>query len=882
MKHFIGKLYPIFISLYNLVKKHLKSTYNHLKKTDFTKTKEYLGIILLWIQLQYTIIKGKINKIDFSKIGYFLKTLKEYTFPTLLKIILLFRNTIITLHKKQILQRLFTKTQEILPNFSFKKWIAILSSALFVGILIFILGLVFFVKQGIFGKIPSYDDLRNISNQEASLVYSADDVLIGKFFNENRSAVDFEKIPPHVIDALIATEDSRFMEHDGVDYKSLLRVFFKSILLGDDKSGGGSTLSQQLVKNLFGRKRYYILSMPIIKIREMVIASRIEEIYSKEEILALYLNTVSFGENIFGIENAAMRYFSRHSNELTIEEGAVLIGMLKANTYYNPHINPKNSEGRRNIVMLQMTKNKSLTKQQYDSISQIPLKLKYKSALDYDREQGYFLSFIKNEASRIIEEYNSHHGTSYDLNKDGLRIETTLLKKMQNILLSENNKHILRLQKTLDNQLKKVRFWNKNKHIIEEWEQKNGKLPLTAKNGLFAYGMHDSIMNLNSIDSLKYCLSRLQSAVLASDPNTGAIRVWIGGTNYQFYPYNRVLSKRQVGSTFKPIVYYTALAHGLEPCKYIKNEKITYEEYDDWSPGNGTETYEGYYSVRGALANSINTIAAQVLFEAGIDESINTAKSLGIKSYIPEVPSIVLGVADISLFEMVQAYASFANGGYNSTLYAIENITTQDGKVLYKRRETKQEQILDEYALEELVSMMTDVVNSGTARRIREVYHIKGDIAGKTGTTQNNTDGWFIGYTPNLVMGVWVGVDNPAIKFQTTAVGQGANTALPIWALGYEKIMRYSWGKQFAGEFNFQYIDSLDCEMWRETDETILEKLGFELDSASRKERKEKRAERKAIRHATPTKSKPYKHNSVKKKVKRKVKKMFKKNRYKR
>lgn len=708
---------------------------------------------------------------------------------------------------------------------SIKKIAIVLLGSLVLANVVFIFGLIFLVNNGVFGKIPDNEALNNIQNREASLVFSVDGALIGKYYDENRSEVPLSKIPAHVIDALISTEDIRFLQHKGVDLRSLLRVFIKSLMLGNDNSGGGSTISQQLIKNYYGRKQYHFFSMPITKVREMIIASKLEEIYSKEEILALYLNTVSFGENVYGIENAAMRYFSKSCDKLTIEEGAILIGMLKANTYYNPHINQKNSFTRRNVVLSLMKNNNKISSTAYDSLKTIPLNLKYKSAVEYDQHFGYFLSYVKTKADSIINKYNADNRTDIDLLNDGLKIETTLDKRMQNIMLATQTKHLMKLQRELNEQLKQANFWNKNKNLISDHIKTKAPLSAEKKPTLLAWGIQDSVMLLSAIDSLKYYLSAIQNSILAASPQSGAIRTWIGGSNYQFYPFNRVLSKRQVGSTFKPIVYYTALEQGVKPCAFFKNEKKVYEEYDNWSPGNGTDEYEGYYSVRGALANSINTVAAQIIFEAGIENSIETAKRLGISSDIPEVPSIVLGVTDVSLFEMVQAYASFANGGYKTNLYAIESITTKQGTVIYKKEESSTQYILDKDITAQLTFMLTDVVNSGTARRIREVYNITDDVAGKTGTTQNNTDGWFIGFTPNLIMGVWTGLDNPAVHFQNTLTGQGANVALPIWAMGYNEIMKHPWGKLYSGTFSIELSRKLDCELWRLEDENMFEKL---------------------------------------------------------
>lgn len=687
-------------------------------------------------------------------------------------------------------------------------WAAIIA---IVSPILIILSLVLSIKAGLWGRLPSEMELKFVANHEASQVWSSDGKVIGKYYKENRIIIGLDEIPISALNALVATEDARFFEHKGVDLIALSRVLVKTILMSNSSAGGGSTISQQLAKNLYGRKRFAIMSMAITKIREMIIASRLEEVYTKDEILALYLNTVSFGENIYGIENASQRYFSKKCKNLKTEESAVLIGLLKGNTLYNPRKHPDRSLERRNTVLSQMYKYAYLKEGEYLELIEKPLKLNYKSSLKDWQENGYFLDYIKTIAHELINEYNTEHKTDFDIYTSGLKIETTLDKELQDDMRRSANKHLKSLQPQLDQQLRQVRFWNKNKELLDDLKVKTSK----KEPVLVPWFDDDSVMQMTSEDSLKHCMTRLQTSVMAADPSNGAIRVWIGGNNYQYAPYNRVLSKRQVGSTFKPIVYYSALEKGIAPCKMIKNELKVYEEYDNWSPRNSDGNYEGYYSMKGALANSVNTVTAEMLFEAGIDKVIENARKLGISSDLPEVPSIALGTASISMFEMVQAYACIANKGKFNNCYAIERITAHDGTILFEHEPQEAEQVLRGKFIRYLTGMMQAVADQGTARRLRSTYKLAFDIAAKTGTTQKNTDGWFMGFTKKLVMGVWVGADVPAVHFQNTRVGQGANTALPIWAAGMSRAERRAHDK-YTGSFGYKQLSKLDCVLYND------------------------------------------------------------------
>lgn len=737
-------------------------------------------------------------------------------------------------------------------TFNYIKIALISLAALFAVSVLSVVILISLVHAGSFGKIPTDDDLHNIRNHEASRVYSSDGALLGMYFDQDRSNVGYNDIPHYAIKALIDNEDVRFMEHDGVDYHAFVRVLVKSLLMGNTSSGGGSTISQQLAKNLFGRTtRYGRLSMPVNKIREMIIASKIEKIYSKDEILALYLNTVCFGDNVYGLENASLRFFNKSCNKLTLAESALLIGVLKGNSLYSPIINPEKSLERRNTVLKQMHKNGSISRNECEANIKRPLGLKYRSASQYLKENGYFLQQVRRESEAIIVAYNAKHKTAIDINTDGLTIRTTLDKAFQDIMLASVNRHLRTLQPLLDRELRNSHFWSNNSSLISSWAKENDLNDTDLKDKrpmLLPYFEADTVRTMSIRDSLKHALTRLQSAVLAADPHSGAVRVWIGGANFQMQPFDRVVSTRQVGSTFKPIVYYTALEDGLSPCKYFKNERAIYRQYEDWSPSNSDDNYEGWYSVRGALAHSVNTVTAEVLFSTSIGNIVRTARELGITADLPPVPSLALGTASISLAEMVQAYCAFATVGYPAQLYMIESITDKNGKELFTRADNTPKQILDETSVTELVAMLQTAVNEGTGTRIRGQYGIKAQVAGKTGTTQNNTDGWFIGFTHKLVMGVWTGADNPAVHFITTENGQGANTALPIWATGFKKMERSPLKKKYIADFPFEYPEYLDCELYRLDKPTAFEYVFGKRPSetrmgARRAERKRRKAE---------------------------------------
>ena len=705
---------------------------------------------------------------------------------------------------------------------------------------------IFSVYSGVFGELPDAKMLEKIENYTASEVYSVDGKLLGRYYIENRTNTAYNAISPHVINALIATEDARFFEHNGIDKISVLRVIFKTILLGDRSSGGGSTLSQQLAKNLYKRNDYSFLSMPVAKVKEAIIASRIESIYNKEEVLTLYLNTVPFGENIFGVEMAAERYFSTSPKKLTIDEAATIIGMLKAPFTYNPRLHPDKSKQRRNVVLNQMVKNATLDLKKAELLKKKPINLKYKKLSRLSGLATYFREQVRQYVQKEIETYNRENGTNYNLYTDGLKIYTSIDSRMQSYAEKAMKSHMKSLQKEFDNHWKNKKLFKKHPEIIRNEAKKTAlyknliskgldeksafdEMKKTKPTNLFGWD-GDFTKNISPLDSIAYYQSILHAGFMAMNPKDGAIKAWIGGIDYEYFQYDHVLSKRQVGSTFKPFVYAAAIENGARPCDYISNERVVYKDYQDWSPRNSDNTYEGYYSMQGGLQNSVNTISTKIAMATGLQSVVYQAQKMGITSNMEEVPSIALGTASVSLQEMLEAYTAFPNHGKHTKAHFIYKITTSNGKTILEYQQDQEErQVLKERTAKYMSHMLSAVVDSGTARSIRNRYKIKGSLAGKTGTTQSQADGWFIGFSPNLVMGAWVGAENPKVHFRSIALGQGAHTALPICASFYQQLEQ---SKAFANdlqevfpELSPEDKEMLDCKPYVKNNPQIFKNL---------------------------------------------------------
>lgn len=722
-----------------------------------------------------------------------------------------------------------------------------------IGGILFLLGALFFILVfiGVFGPVPSKQQLTVIRNPMGSEVYSADGKVLGRYYVENRSNVKFNEISPNVIKALVATEDSRFYEHRGIDEIALLRVFVKSILLQDHSSGGGSTLSQQLAKNLFPRVDLGPISMPVNKIREAIIAYRMERIYSKEDILTLYLNSVPFAENIFGIDVAAERFFSKSPIELNIPEAATIIGMLKANNYYNPHSNPDRARERRNLVIDLMAKQDYISTIEAEEFKAKPLVLKY-SPITYTLGPApYFTERLKPQLLKWCKEHTKENGENYNLYTDGLIIKTTIEYNLQFYAQESVKDYMKNLQNVFDMHWKGRDVFKENPEIIKSAlkssENKGKNTDEKIRTSLFTWnGLRDT--TVTRLDSIKHYLKFLNAGFIAIEPQTGALKAWVGGIDFRYYKFDHVTAPRQTGSAFKPIVYLSALETGILPDKYYPNVQKIYDEYNNWSPQNSHDEYGGYYTMKGALAKSLNTVSVEVLLDAGIANTIGLTKRLGIDADMPKFPSIALGVASVSLKDMVEAYAGIVNDGRPIKTFYLVEIADNEGNVLEKFTNQQDEiQAASPENCRTVINMMQAVVDEGTGSAIRSRFGVEGEFAGKTGTTQDNSDGWFIGVSPKLVTGCWVGADDPRIHFRTITYGQGAYMALPIVGSFYSRAQKDAKvNKYLGGSFNQpspEMLAMLDLPDY--TDVLQIEEKGFNLADIFR--RKDKKQELKPI-----------------------------------
>lgn len=698
--------------------------------------------------------------------------------------------------------------------------------------LLFILLLACFVRFGFFGRIPSASTLKKIKNPVASEIYSSDGQLLGKYYLENRTNISFDLFPGHMIDALIATEDVRFFKHSGLDWRALIRVGLRTILLQDRSGGGGSTITQQLAKNIFGRKNHFVFTVPVNKMREIFIAKRLEKVYSKEEIIELYLNTIPFGHNFYGLEVASRRYFGKSASRLRPEESATLIGMLKANTYYNPALHPERSRERRNTVLQQMVKYGFLNQEISDSLQLIPMRTEFTLENQATGKATHFRQMLRQEVLEILSKLSKPDGSEYNINLDGLKIYTTIDAGLQEYAESALQEHMTQLQAEFDRHWSGRKIWSKSaywdqavsnlEHYKKLREQGLSKDKIMArleeKREMYAYTFKGSKrVEWSSLDSLEHYLKQLRAGFLAMHPRSGAVKAWVGGTDYRFFQYDHVKSRRQVGSTFKPILYYSAFKNDFQPCDFFQNTLANYIDYDNWTPRNADEEYGGWYSLKGALTNSINTVAASLILRNGIARTIADAGNLGWKEDIPKVPSIALGTVESSLMEILPIYAGLTNTSYIPELYYINKITDRKGEILYERvQSTVKISKVDSAAALKVRTIMQNVVDAGTASRLRWKYGLRMEIAGKTGTTQDGSDGWFIGCTPEIVAGAWVGGEYPWIRFRTSNYGQGAHLALPIWAKFYRRLSvssKYNWVNRIRFETPDSFlIQHMDCE----------------------------------------------------------------------
>ena len=668
---------------------------------------------------------------------------------------------------------------------------------LFFGGFAFLILLFLCANFGLFGKMPSVQQLENPEADLASEIISADGLLMGKFYSENRSEVKYQEISPNAINALIATEDERFYDHSGIDAQALARVVFT---LGTQ--GGGSTITQQLAKMMLGQGKGNVLTRGVQKLKEWVVAVKLERNFTKEEIITLYLNRAPWG-NIYGIRNASRTYFQKEPKDLKIEEAAVLIGMLKGPSIYEPIRHAKNSIDRRNTVINQMAvaKQKFITPEEATRLKAKPLITNYKPIDEVVGIAPYYrrvlLDVLKDWCNKNT---NTHTGEPYNLYRDGLKIYTTIDSRMQRYAEEAVEKHMPVVQKKLDNYFKiRKNLWKGHENIVENamkqserWKlmkadeadeetiRKSFEVPVRMK--IFSWTgneKHEMDTVMTPIDSIKYHKQLLQTSFVAMDPKTGEIKAWVGGINYKWFKYDHVTAQRQVGSTFKPILYTLAVTDaGYTPETQISGEPLTLGGKTISSGGGGT--------MANCLAFSRNVAAWHLMATVGVSRTIEFSKQIGITANLPPYPSIALGTADIPMMQMLQAYTMFPNKGYNTTPVYVTRIEDKNGNLLHEFPVAQSKQVIGEADAYTMVKIMEGVVQIGTARGLNS-YDIPVQKAGKTGTTDANTDGWFIGYTPELLAGTWVGCGDPFIPIYKSNAG-GSEMAAPKWGIFMSKV----------------------------------------------------------------------------------------------
>jgi penicillin-binding protein 1A len=691
----------------------------------------------------------------------------------------------------------------------------------FGGMLLFF----FLASWGFFGAMPSFEDLENPESNLATEIISSDGVTIGKFYNENRTPIKYEDLPPHLVKALVATEDERFYEHSGIDAR---RTFGAALKLGSD--GGASTLTQQLAKLLFhGEGSSFKVFRLIQKVKEWIIAIKLERQYTKNEIIAMYLNKADFVNTAVGIRSASKVYFGKEPKDLTIDEAAMFVGMLKNPSLFNPIRRPEKTFNRRNTVLGQMVKNKFLTESQKKELEKKPIVLHFQPESHKEGTATYFREFLREYMKKWAKENKKPDGSDYDIYSDGLKIYTTIDSKMQEHAEEAVQAHMKNLQqeffaqqktnknapfvniteaetqKIINQAMRNSERWRVMKDMEKSEEEIIASFKVKTKMKVFSWkGEIDTIMT--PLDSIRYYKHFLQAGLMAMEPQTGHIKAWVGGINYKYFQYDHVgQGARQVGSTFKPFVYATAIEQlGMSPCDSIIDSpfmihKGRHHVTADWEPKNSDRQYRGMVTLKKALALSINTVSAKLIDKTGPEAVAELTKKLGVKTNIPIQPSIALGAVDITVEDMVAAYSTFANQGVYMKPQFISRIEDKNGVVLYEPVPESHD-VLNKDIAYAVIKLLEGVTESGSGVRLRTQGGGSGDnrwtgypymftnpIAGKTGTSQNQSDGWFIGMVPNLATGVWVGCEDRSARFNGITYGQGATAALPVWGYFMKK-----------------------------------------------------------------------------------------------
>lgn len=684
-------------------------------------------------------------------------------------------------------------TAEDIKKYNRRLWKLLIGGMVCFAIFIVLIGF------GVFGEIPSFRAIEHPKSNEATEILSEDGKILGTYFVKNRSNVNYSQLSPNVVNALIATEDIRFRSHSGIDFKRTFTIFAYALM---GKKQGGSTITQQLALNLFseeGRQKNYLKRI-IQKFQEWVIAVKLERNYTKEEIITMYLNTVDFGNQAYGIKSAARVYFNTTPDKLTIPQAAVLVGIQRGVTRYSPTKNPERSQLRRNTVMALMVQENYMTQQEFDIAKEKPLNLRFTAANNNDGIAPYFRAVLKSEVRKILEERSiTKNGIPYDLDRDGLKITTTINYDMQVYAEQAQKEYMKILQAQFTRSWKGRNPFKGMEMQIEQGVKRSDRYKALKLDGktddeitqdfntpskltIFTWkGNIDTLMK--PIDSVKYYKLLLRNAMMAMDPKTGYIKAWVGGINFEHFKYDQVkMGTRQVGSTAKPFTYTVAVENGISPCLTVPNVPVTISNpgSPDWTP-RSSGTLPGSITLQKALAYSQNYIAAYLMQQVGATAVANEIKKMGITSDVPVVPSIALGSFDASIYDMVGAYGVFANKGAWTQPTYILKIEDKNGVVLYDSKPVIKV-VLNEEVAYVMTRMLRGVVTGGTGYRLIGKYGITAPTGGKTGTTQNNSDGWFMSITPDLVTGVWTGCEDRAFHFTSTRDGEGANSALPIYA----------------------------------------------------------------------------------------------------
>lgn len=760
------------------------------------------------------------------------------------------------LHKiKSFFSRLWVKLRGVWPWYKSlyqgRPWYVKTGVALLSGLiaLIIYLGAVDLNFLWLFGKSPGFAQIKNPNTSSASEIYSADGKLIGKYFNENRTPVKYEEVNPQFWKALIDTEDERFYRHIGIDFQGLFGAA-KDALVGND-ARGASTITQQLAKNMFRVRTQYStgllgkipgIKILIMKSKEWIIALKLEMLYEKNDILTMYANTVDFGSNSYGIKTASKTYFNTTPANLTTEQGAVLVGMLKATTHYNPIANPKNSLRRRNVVLQNMVTKGDLSKKQYDSLSVIPIKLSYSVESNYDGQALYFREAVANYLKDWCEE------NGYDLYSSGLKIYTTIDTRMQKYAEEAARKQMKQIQRNFNN------HWGKN----DPWIDENGKvipgfieqiaqrqpvykylaakyqnnpdsityyLNKPHKVKLFDYDEGTIEKEMSTMDSIRYMVRFMHCSMVAMEPQTGAVKAWVGDINFNSWKYDKVTAMRQPGSTFKLFVYTEAMNQGLTPCDKRRDEYISMKVYDKkkkeevtWTPGNANGRFSGdSIPLKSAFARSINSIAVRLGQEMGIKRIIDTAEKMGIKSPLEDEPSLALGSCDVNLLEMANAYSTIADDGKHHEPILVTHIVDRDGRQVYIAP-NKTEQVIPYKSAFLVQQLLLGGLKEpgGTSQSLWGYVgkHNDTEWGGKTGTSNNHSDAWFMCISPKLVVGAWVGGEYRSIHFRTGALGQGSRTALPICGYFLQAVLDDPNFKQYHAKFGKPKDKDITSDMY--------------------------------------------------------------------